>query len=235
MPTAPIRRRPLIATALAAAALTAPATASADPVAPNALAADVKIERFTTNASGITALGTQSTKLAGAAARQRVRFAVATGSTCNVLTLNLDQLHVQLLGVDLVTSAINLRITGRKSATLGALFCRLARQLKIAKASSARATAATLNRYLAKRPMHVLRLRAELPTATADAAQAPAAAPGCKVLDVVLGPLDLDLLGLVVNLYGPDRNTPVEVHVTANPAGGVLGSVFCKLANGNAV
>lgn len=234
MPTFPLRRC-AIAGALTFVALAAPTTASAAPLAPNALAADVKIERFTTNGSGITALGTQSTKLAGAAAKQRVRFAVAGGSTCNVLTLNLDQLHVQLLGVDLVTSAINLRITGRKSATLGALFCRLARQLKIAKASSARAAAASLNRYLRHQPMHVLRLRADLPTVTADAAQAPAAAPGCKVLDVVLGPLDLDLLGLVVNLYGPDRNTPVEVHVTANPAGGVLGTVFCKLANGQGV
>ncbi|HEU4976979.1 MAG TPA: hypothetical protein VFT50_17960 [Baekduia sp.] len=216
----------------ASAATTAPA-ASAAALGPRVLTADVRIERVAVNRSGLTALGTESARLSGEASHQRVRFAVSTVHACNVLTLNLQQLHLQLLGLDLTTSAINLHITGRRSQSLGRLFCQLSRRVKLAKVARARATAATLNRALRRRPMHAIRLRAQLPVVTADAAQA--SAPSCKVLDLVLGPLHLDLLGLVVDLYGPSRSTPVEVHVTADPAGGVLGSVFCKLAAGQAV
>jgi adenosine/AMP kinase len=53
------------------------------------------------------------------------------------------------------------------------------------------------------------------------------------VLDRILGPLDLDLLGLRVNLYGATTQ-PVRVLIAANPARGVLGQVFCRLASGQA-
>jgi hypothetical protein len=54
----------------------------------------------------------------------------------------------------------------------------------------------------------------------------------CQVLDLVLGPLHLDLLGLIVDLYGPSRSKPVEVLATADPSMGILGSTFCSLASG---
>jgi hypothetical protein len=221
------------APALCAALAPAAASAQTAPAVPHVLRADVRIEKFVVNHTGLVALGTQSARLDGEAARQKATFAVTKGGSCNVLTLNLQQLHLQLLGLDLVTSAINLKITGRESQSLGALFCKLSRSLKLTSAKSARAAAATLNRRLDGHPLHVVRYEAPLPVVTAEAAQAPA--PSCKVLDLVLGPLNLDLLGLVVNLYGSDASKPVEVHVTANPAGGVLGTVFCKLANGQAV
>ncbi|MCW2982642.1 MAG: hypothetical protein JWR63_212, partial [Conexibacter sp.] len=210
------------------------AAAAAPPAAPHVLRADVQIQKFVVNHSGLTALGTQSARLDGQAARQKATFAVTKAASCNVLTLNLQQLNLQLLGLNLVTSAINLKITGRGSESLGALFCKLSKSLKLSSATGARAAAASLNRRLHGHPLHAIRFSAALPVVTAQAAQAPAT-PGCKVLDLVLGPLNLDLLGLVVNLYGPDASKPVEVHVTADPAGGVLGAVFCKLANGQAV
>jgi hypothetical protein len=213
-------------------AVALPATASAAPTSPHRLQADVTIKKFVVNHTGLVALGTASAQLAGQAARQQATFSVAKGATCSILTLDLQQLHLQLLGLDLVTSAINLRITGETGQTLGALFCRLARSLKLASAAGQRAAAASLNRALHGRALHALRVRATLPVITAQAAQAPAG--GCKVLDLVLGPLNLNLLGLVVDLYGPTKTQPVEVHVTADPAGGVLGAVFCKLANGQA-
>jgi hypothetical protein len=208
------------------------ATASAAPAPANQLRADVQITKFVVTKAGLSALGTASAQLSGAEARKQVTFAVSKGTTCSILTLNLQQLHLQLLGLDLVTSAVNLRITGESSRTLGALFCRLARGLKLTSALGARKAAASLNHHLHGRPLHAIRLRSALPVITAEAAQAPAG--GCKVLDLVLGPLNLDLLGLVVDLYGPDKTKPVEVHVTADPAGGVLGAVFCKLAAGQA-
>jgi hypothetical protein len=228
-----VRRLVLLAALSAAGALSLPAAAGAAPVAPHLLRSDVTIDKFVVNKSGLTALGTQTARLSGKAARQKATFAVTKSGSCNVLDLNLQQLHLQLLGLDLVTSAINLKITGRSSQSLGALFCKLSRSLKLSSATSARAAAASLNHYLHGHRLHAIRFQAKLPVVTAQAAQTPV--PSCKVLDLVLGPLNLDLLGLVVNLYGPDATKPVEVHVTANPAGGVLGAVFCKLANGQAV
>jgi hypothetical protein len=226
--------RRIIAGALVAGAALPAASASAAPPAPNTLRADVQITKFVVTKAGLRALGTASADLAGNAARKKVTFSVNKGSTCSILTLHLEQLQLKLLGLNLNTSAINLRITGESSRTLGALFCRLAKSLKLGSASAARATAASLNRRLDGKPLHALRISSRLPVITADAAQAPTPVPGCAVLDLVLGPLNLDLLGLVVDLYGPDKTKPVEVHVTADPAAGVLGAVFCKLANGQA-
>ena len=51
-------------------------------------------------------------------------------------------------------------------------------------------------------------------------------APGpCQVLDLVLGPLHLDLLGLIVDL------NQIHLQITADPAGGILGSLLCSLTN----
>ncbi len=46
----------------------------------------------------------------------------------------------------------------------------------------------------------------------------------CPVLHLNLGPLHLDLLGLVVDL------NEVVLDITANPAGGLLGSLVCALS-----
>jgi hypothetical protein len=51
--------------------------------------------------------------------------------------------------------------------------------------------------------------------------------PTCQVLALTLGPLDLDLLGLVVNL------NEVKLNITATRGGGVLGDLFCQLADNN--
>ena len=53
-------------------------------------------------------------------------------------------------------------------------------------------------------------------------------APGtvCSILDLVLGPLDLNLLGLLVHL---DR---LRLTITAVRGGGLLGDLLCGLAGG---
>jgi hypothetical protein len=48
----------------------------------------------------------------------------------------------------------------------------------------------------------------------------------CDVLDLTLGPIHLDLLGLVV-----DTKT-IHLTITADPNGGILGSLLCSLAGG---
>ncbi|NHN54202.1 hypothetical protein G9U51_00190 [Calidifontibacter sp. DB0510] len=73
-------------------------------------------------------------------------------------------------------------------------------------------------------------LKASVPNAAAapaaaTGAAAPAAAKGCNVLTLNLGPLHLDLLGLVIDL------APVNLNVTAVPgAGNLLGNLLCAVA-----
>ncbi|HEY1155906.1 MAG TPA: ABC transporter substrate-binding protein, partial [Arthrobacter sp.] len=53
-----------------------------------------------------------------------------------------------------------------------------------------------------------------------------AATGSCKILDLTLGPLHLDLLGLVVDLY------QVHLTITAQPGNGnLLGNLLCSVAN----
>jgi hypothetical protein len=57
-------------------------------------------------------------------------------------------------------------------------------------------------------------------------ASANAAAAGCQILNLVLGPLNLNLLGLVVTL------NQVNLNITAVPgAGNLLGNLLCAVAN----
>lgn len=66
-----------------------------------------------------------------------------------------------------------------------------------------------------------------IPVMAGATGQAPAAATaGCGILHLELGPLDLDLLGLVVHL---DR---VVLDITAVPgAGNLLGNLLCSVTN----
>jgi hypothetical protein len=48
----------------------------------------------------------------------------------------------------------------------------------------------------------------------------------CEVLTLVLGPLHLELLGLIIDL------NRVVLTITADPSGGLLGQLLCALAGG---
>jgi hypothetical protein len=55
----------------------------------------------------------------------------------------------------------------------------------------------------------------------------------CEVLNLVLGPISLNLLGLNVQIGGgEDGLDPIAVIITADPTGGILGSLLCSLAGG---
>ena len=63
-------------------------------------------------------------------------------------------------------------------------------------------------------------------TAPVDITLAPNQPPGvCPVLDLRLGPINLDLLGLVV------QTSPICLVLTGFPNGGLLGQLLCGLAN----
>jgi hypothetical protein len=190
----------------------------------------VKIKTFVADKSGVKALGTASAVVGPRSTRRQVTLSVNKTNNCAILSLNLQNLKLQLLGLNLVASPINLVITGDPSRTLGQLFCKLSTGLNLNKLSLTKAAAASLNKGLRRKPMKAMTVNTRIFATTAQAG-----ATSCQVLDLILGPLHLDLLGLIVDLYGPDKTKPVEVNVSADPNGGILGSVFCKLASGQAV
>jgi hypothetical protein len=227
-------RRILVVSLLAAAASGAlPAAASADAgaaaelagtavVPQGRLAVRVDVSRFRATKSGTVADGVATARLVGlgrlpTTVRKKVHLSAAKGGSCTILTLRLDTLDLTLLGLDVHLDKVDLKVTGRRrGGVLGSLFCSLAR----AKVKTSRVAAASrLNREIA-------RTGTVRPIAFSVPVQAVAAqAPTCSVLDLVLGPLHVDLLGLVVDL------NKVHLTITANPAGGVLGSLFCGLAH----
>ena len=219
-------RRSILLGALAVA-LSVPASASAaDEVTMTA-----KITSFKATSSGLVANGTLIGTLRsdGDVSRQSspIRLKVSQqrrGRRCDVLTLNLQQLFLELLGARVETSAINLELYARRGRILGNLFCALAR----AKVSFPSAAAA-MNRKLDGRPLRVMAATSNVPAATADHEGT------CQVLKLILGPLHLDLLGLNVDLYGKDKQSPVTVTITALPGHGLLGDVLCAVSGGASI
>jgi hypothetical protein len=247
-------RLAVVLAALATCGVLPAAAAAQQPSPPpdaQTMGVDVRIQRFALQGNQIEAKGTASVGLNDAggassrASRPVVFQAQGGGSSCRVLTLSLDTLQLTLLGLRVDTSQVNLLITGqRQGGALGQLFCQLARGLRLDRKLVAARAVRSLNRRLASQPMRVIGFNANVqpstqPVAlkppTATAAQAAPAPGSCQVLDLVLGPLNLDLLGLRVDLYGATTTQPVRVLITADPAGGVLGQVFCKLSSGQAV
>jgi hypothetical protein len=138
---------------------------------------------------------------------------------CDVLTLSLAPLTLELLGARVQTSHLNLQLYARRGALLGNLFCALARaRIRLPR------IAAAMNRRLDRRPVRVMEARTDIRAADHQGT--------CQVLRLVLGPLHLDLLGLNVDLYGQNRQSPVVVTIHALPGHGLLGDRLCELAGG---
>jgi hypothetical protein len=220
--------RAVIAAALMLAVI--PGVAAANPTFVGAantpegkLAVSVNVERFTATAAGTQASGTASATLSPlgqtpTTVTKKVTLAAARSGSCTVLTLNLEKLELNLLGLFVHLEKVVLGVTGqRHGGVLGSLFCSLAgAHAKAARVSAASRLNTAIRRAGVVRP---LRFSVGMRATTS------AVGPTCNVLDLVLGPLNLNLLGLVVNL------NQVHLSVTAEPAGGVLGSLFCGLAN----
>jgi len=215
-----------------AAALALAVPASADAATSSTLSMRAKITTFRATASGVVADGTLTGRLRSgtSVARDRaaVRFRVAAkrrGRRCDVITLRLAPLDLELLGVQVNTSHIKLDVYAHKGRVLGDLFCALA-HAKVTFPRVARA----MNARLDGRSLHVFSASESL---SASAVQAQPTS--CQVLKLVLGPLHLDLLGLVVDLYGKTRSKPVIVTINAQPDKGLLGQLLCGLAGGGGV
>ncbi len=191
------------------------------------------VQRFIKTKHSITAIGTVTSTFtpddgsAATVAKQPFRAKVTTGPAlfsatgsqkiCNVLNLTLDKLSLNLLGLHVDLDKVVLNITANnKGGVLGTLFCSLAGQNISLKKAALKLTHAAKKSGLATQGV-----RFAVPTR-----QGQSAAPGpCKVLDLVLGPLHLNLLGLVVDL------NQVHLQLTATPGEGVLGDALCSLTH----
>jgi hypothetical protein len=224
-------RLPLLAAVVALLVTAAPAAAAEDPPAPGAQARDVnvsvKIDRFDARGKRTIARGVVVASLSDlqgnkTTVREPVTVEVrAAAGGCKILTLDLDQLDLTLLGLNVHLDKVNLKVTGQRTGgVLGRLFCKLASSKVGKRTAAARAITARLQR----KPMRLLSLQTSaLPRVTS--AQAPT--PSCQVLNLIVGPLNLDLLGLVVDL------NKVNLTITATRGQGALGDLFCQLADNN--
>jgi hypothetical protein len=226
-----VRRILLVSSLAAVAAAVLPTAASAAPRTVYAGTAstpqgrvhiEVDVKRFRATKSGPVASGVATATLRSlgqlpTTVKKKVTLKASGGGKCTILTLTLDTLDLTLLGLNVHLDKVDLKVTGRRSGgVLGSLFCTLAK----AKVKTARVAAATrINQRLRKTGR--LRPLAITVPVTATTSQL----PSCSVLDLVLGPLNVNLLGLLVDLKR------VHLTITANPTGGVLGSLFCGLAN----
>jgi hypothetical protein len=235
IPTVPKRLQLALLCAVAALGVVAALAVSSSQAAPSSakparLTVGVQVLRMTPAAGrtlrGVGLVTATLTNNAGQTqtTHSRVAFTAAAGKTCQILNLTLNQLHLSLLGLNVDLAKVVLTITGIKQGRagggiLGSLFCSLAstKLSKVQRASAARKLTADLQRRSNQR---VLRFGVNLrPNATAAAAGAT-----CPVLDLILGPLHLNLLGLVVDL------NKVHLTVTATQGGGLLGNLFCSLS-----
>ena len=207
--------------------LAAPASASHSPTKVGQFTMTTKITSVRAAQGGLVANGVVIGKLnAGGTVirdRARARFRVSQrtrNGRCNILALRLAPVHLALLGIRVDTSHISLDVTARRrGGVLGRLFCALAS----AEIRFPRTAIARINRELDNAPI-ATRSSTPIRVATHQGT--------CQILDLILGPLHLDLLGLVVDLYGQTKSDPVRVTITGEPGHGLLGDLLCSLAGG---
>jgi hypothetical protein len=207
------------------------AVPSASEASTQTLTMKAKITRFVASGNTLTAKGVVTGTLGSGGQVVKdtapVRFRVSArraGKRCDILTLNLQQLYLELLGAEVTTSAINLELYATRGAILGNLFCALSKaEIRLPR------IAAAMNRKIGKRGLPVMAQQSQVYVLPSQTQQ------GCQVLKLILGPLHLNLLGLNVDLYGKTKSDPVEVTINALPDKGLLGQVLCSLAGGSSI
>ena len=147
---------------------------------------------------------------------------------CPILNLELGPIHLDLLGLVVDTSAICLRVTAHAGeGLLGDLLCGVAGLLDGGLPLGtvlAGLTDAQLTALLGGITALLDEVFNQLTSSSAIAGAS------CDILNLSLGPIDLNLLGLQVELDDCDGG-PVTLDITAEPGpGNLLGNLLCSLA-----
>ena len=154
----------------------------------------------------------------------------ATVGQCPVLNLSLGPINLNLLGLKVTTSPICLDVTAiQGGGLLGDLLCSIANLLS---GPNPTPIATAIGGLKAEQQAQVLNGLTSLLDQTLDRVFSNAAniTATCEVLSLSLGPLDLNLLGLRVELDNCS-NGPVTVDIDAIQGGGLLGDLLCGLSN----
>ena len=156
---------------------------------------------------------------------------VTVAATCPILNLQLGPIHVDVLGLNIDTSQICLDVTAiQGGGLLGDLLCGIANLLAggtplstVLGGLNAEQTA-RLDRGLTS----LLNQAVFIPLGSSEAFNNAT----CEILSLSIGPLDLNLLGLRVELDNcANPPGPITLDITADPGGGLLGDLLCNLAN----
>ena len=147
---------------------------------------------------------------------------------CQILDLRLGPLDLNLLGLIVHLDTVHLQITANsRGGILGRLFCSLAHARIPLAAKAQRLTRVVKVSGLSTKGVQLgvpLYKVASGGVTTLSTSRSAAPMRICPILDLTLGPLDLNLLGLIVHL---DR---VHLVITADSEGGILGQLLCGLA-----
>jgi len=165
----------------------------------------------------------------------------AVSGTCQVLTLVLGALHLDLLGLVVDLNQVTLTITGEQGPgeLLGNLVCAIANLLNQTPPSTVQQKATALNNLHTAVRQQLGRLTSTfvadpagtlvqnvVMSSTVVATTTAMVSATCQVLTLDLGALHLDLLGLVVDL------SPLHLTITAQAGSGkLLGNLLCDIAN----
>jgi hypothetical protein len=152
---------------------------------------------------------------------------LSAAAACPILNLELGPINLNLLGLQVETSQICLDVTANSGqGLLGDLLCGIANLLSNGALLStvlgglSPADLARLDSGLTQ----LLNQSVFIPISQSSALQG----ASCNVLNLALGPLDLNLLGLRVEL-DDCANGPVTVDVRAVPGAGLLGDLLSGL------
>jgi hypothetical protein len=190
------------------------------------------IARYIPGSAGGEASITRTAFRAGVKIHSAGTRSVQSAQTlCPILTLDLQQLDLNLLGLRVHADRVFLTLTGDSDGgLLGSLLCGLANSGKLT------TQAAKLNWAVKKSGLALsgtgYTVAVQQPTAGTSGG---GATPGtvtplvlCPILELTLGPLDANLLGLIVHL------DQVHLTIVADSDAGILGSLFCSVFNGGA-
>lgn len=158
--------------------------------------------------------------------------ATPTSPQCSILSLELAPIDIDLLGLHVDTSPICLDVTGVRGQLLGNLLCDLTGGLNTGLLNGLN-IGGLLDQLTGLLENLLNGALGEDEAAPAQGGGAEDICDGeCEVLDLALGPVDLNLLGLRVFLDDCDMG-PVQVCVSATAGQGLLGNLLCGLVNGN--
>jgi len=166
---------------------------------------------------------------------KKLRQLTSAQRICPILDLTLGPLTLNLLGLRVQLDETHLTITADSNGgLLGSLLCSLSGRSPLG------VQAKKLTRAAARSGLSTKGVGLSAPIYQASAGgSGPAATPGtlrpmriCTVLELFIGPLDLNLLGLRIHLSGARPRDPVHLLITADSEGGILGSLLCGIVGG---